>query len=184
MSSHVGKIWTYDDYAALPDDGHRYEVIDGELFMTPAANIRHQDILGWVFVQLYNHVRAHGGGKVFVSAVDVVLSPTNVVQPDVLFVSDADRERVTAPNVQGAPTLAVEVLSDARHDRVRKRRLYEQFGVREYWIADPHRRQVEVYRLEGGAYPSPAVFNAGDTLTTPLLPGLGLDVETLLSGGE
>src|SRR5205085_10335143 len=124
MSVHSGKVWTYDDYAALPDDGHRYEVIDGELYEMGAPNIRHQAILGWVFFVLYGHVRAHGGGRVFFAPVDVVLSSTNVVEPDVLFIADADRRRITVPNVQGAPTLAVEVLSDARHDRVRKRRLY------------------------------------------------------------
>ncbi len=183
MSFQPGKVWTYDEYAALPEDAKRYEVIEGELVEMSAPNVRHQDILLWVAVQLYQHVAAFGGGRVFVAPLDVVLSNINVVQPDVLFVADSDQDRITAPNLQGAPTLAVEVLSDAGHDRVRKRRLYEQFGVQEYWIVDPHTERVEVYRIEGGTFSEATVLEAGATLTTGLLPGLELDVETLLADG-
>jgi Uma2 family endonuclease len=177
MSTSAGKIWTYDDYAALPDDGKRYEVIEGELYEMTSPTMRHQDIALWLAMLLRQHVQIRGAGRVFISPLDVVLSATNVVQPDVLFVADADVHRLTAPNIQGAPTLAVEVLSDARHDRVRKRRLYEQFDVKEYWIVDPHTEQVEV------CWPVERVLRAGDTLTTDLLPGLEIDVATLLSGG-
>ena len=177
MSSHVGKVWTYEDYAALADDGRRYEVIDGELIELASPNARHQDILLWLAALMRMHVAQRGGGKVVVAPFDVVLSSINVVQPDVIFIADRHRHRLTAPNLQGAPTLAAEILSDARRDRVRKRRLYEQFEVDEYWIVDPYQEQVDV------CWPHERTLRAGDTLTTPLLPGLEIDVETLLAGG-
>lgn len=152
--------------------------------MTPASNTRHQDTLGRVFVRLHEHVEHHGGGRVIIGPIDAVLSSTNVVQPDIVFVADADRQRITEANLQGPPTLAVEVLSDPRHDRVRKRRLYAQFGVAEYWIVDPEGERVEVYRLDGQSYPTPTLLEAGTELTTGLLPGFSIDVATLLAAGS
>ncbi len=183
MSVRPATPWTYEDYLHFPDDGKRYEIVEGEVFVTPAPNMRHQDIVGWLFVRLYQHVDRHGGGRVYVAPVDVVLSPTNVVEPDILFVADADKDRITRANLQGPPTLAVEVLSDARHDRVRKRRLYAQFGVAEYWIVDPDGERVEVHRLAGQEYPTPTLLEAGTELTTVLLPGLSIDVTALLNAG-
>ena len=183
MSVRPATPWTYDDYLDFPDDGKRYEIVDGEVFVTPAPNIRPQDIVGWLFVRLYEHVQRHGGGRVFVAPVDAVLSPTDVVQPDIVFVADADSDRITPANLQGPPTLAVEVLSDPRHDRVRKRRLYAQFGVAEYWIVDPDGERVEVHRLEGQQYPTPTLLEAGTQLTTALLPGLSVEVAALLAAG-
>lgn len=184
MSVRPATPWTYDDYVDFPDDGRRYEIVEGEIYVTPAANTHHQDIVGLVFRRIADHVEHHGGGRVFVAPYDVVLSPTNVVEPDVLFVADADTHRVTEANLQGPPTLAVEVLSDPRHDRVRKRALYAKFGVKEYWIIDPIGERVEVYRLEGDRYPTPTILEAGDTLTTDLLPALSIDVAALLAAGQ
>ncbi|MDQ6725592.1 MAG: Uma2 family endonuclease [Actinomycetota bacterium] len=184
MSIHPVTPSTYHDYVELPDDGKRYEIVEGEIYVTPAANTHHQDIVGFVFVRLYQHVDRHGGGRVFVAPYDVVLSPTNVVQPDVLVVADADAGRITEANLQGPPTLAVEVLSDPRHDRVRKRALYATFGVKEYWIVDPIGERVEVHRLEGDRYPTPAILEAGDILATGVLPGLSIDVTALLTAGQ
>lgn len=110
--------WTYEDYVDFPDDGKRYEIVDGEVYVTPAPNLRHQDIVGLLYRRIADHLDRHGGGRVFFAPVDVVLSATNVVEPDIVFVADADRDRITAANLQGPPTLAVEVLSDPRHDRV------------------------------------------------------------------
>jgi len=184
MSVHPATPWTYEDYVDLPDDGRRYEIAEGEVHVTPAANTRHQDIVGWLFVRIYQHVRDHGGGRVFVAPYDVVLSETDVVEPDVLFVADADTHRITKANLQGPPTLAVEVLSDPRHDRVRKRRLYARFGVKEYWIVDPEGERVEVHVLESEQYPTPRLLEAGTSLTTDLLPGLSIDVAELLAAGR
>lgn len=183
MSVQPTKPWTYEDYLDFPDDGRRYELVGGEVSVTPAANTRHQDIVGWIFVRLYQHVAQHGGGRVFVAPYDVVLSPTDVVEPDVVFVAEADAHRITKANLQGAPTLAIEVLSDPRHDRVRKRALYARFGVVEYWLVDPDGERVEVYRLDGDTYPTPTLLEAGTTLATDLLAGLTIAVTDLLAAG-
>jgi len=183
MSIRPATPWTYEDYLHFPDDGKRHEIVDGEVHVTPAPNTRHQDIVLRLAACLHQHVGDHGGGRVFVAPYDVVLSPTDVVQPDVVFVADADTHRITAANLQGPPTLAVEVLSDAHHDRVRKRRLYAQFGVVEYWLVDPEGERVEVYRLAGHQYPTPTLLEAGTVLTTELLPGLAVDVTALLGAG-
>jgi Uma2 family endonuclease len=183
MSVRPATPWTYEDYLDFPDDGKRYEIVDGAVYVTPAPNVRHQDIVGLLFRRMGDHVERHGGGRVFVGPVDAVLSPTNVVEPDIVFVADADADRITAANLQGPPTLAVEVLSEARHDRVRKRQLYSQFGVVEYWIVDPEGERVEVHRLDGQAYPTPTLLEAGSQLTTGLLPGFSIDVAALLAAG-
>lgn len=174
---------TYDDYASLPDDGQRWEIIDGEAYVNPAPNTRHQRVLLRIVTELNTHVAAHGGGEVFVAPYDVVLSEHDIVQPDVLFVADADAHQITDANLQGAPTLAVEVLSNPRHDQVRKRALYERAGVGEYWIVDPNADRVEVYRLPAGArtYPTATLYERGMTLTTDVLPGLAIDIAKLFS---
>jgi Uma2 family endonuclease len=182
MAVEQPRTLTYADYAALPDDGRRYELIDGELFEMAAPSTRHQDLvvrLGWAF---HDHVRRHGGGRVYVAPCDVVLSDTVTVQPDVVYLSDADAHRITAPNIQGPPTLVVEVLSAPRHDLVRKRELYARFAVPEYWIADPDADRVEVYRLAGAgtAYAKPILVEPGEQLATDLVPGLTIDVAELL----
>src|SRR5947209_1355320 len=190
MALHTTSPFTYDDFVTFPDDGQRYELIDGEVYVTPAPNTRHQDVVLRLAVLLYQHVERHGGGRVYVAPTDVVLSTTNVVEPDVLFLTDAEIAKITRPNIQGAPRLAIEVLSDPRHDRVRKRRLYARFGVPEYWIVDPDSERVEVNRLacvagtpcaEGDDYPSPTIVEPGSILTTELLPGLEIDVGALLA---
>ncbi|MEA2900589.1 MAG: hypothetical protein QOH36_476 [Actinomycetota bacterium] len=172
---------TYADYAALPDDGRRYELIDGELFEMAAPSTRHQDIvvrLGYFF---HDHIRNHGRGRVYVAPCDVVLSDTVTVQPDVVYLSDADAHRITAPNIQGPPTLVVEVLSVVRHDLVRKRELYARFAIREYWVVHPDADRVEVFHLTGGAHAKPLVLEPGELLVTELVPGLAIDVWDLLA---
>jgi len=181
MALHTTSPYTYDDFVTFPDDGQRYELIDGEVYVTPAPNTRHQDIVVRLVHRIATHLDAHGGGRVYVAPTDVVLSNTNVVEPDVVFLTDAEIAKITRPNIQGSPSLAIEVLSDPRHDRVRKGRLYARFGVPEYWVVDPDSDRVEVHRLEGADYPPPTIFEAGSTLTTDLLPGLAIDVAALLA---
>jgi Uma2 family endonuclease len=181
--SEPHRLLTYADYAVLPDDG-RWELIDGELVpMTPAPGLRHQTIVVRILRALADHLDRQGGGQVFVSPVDVVMAETVTVQPDVVYVADADAERITEPNIQGPPTLVVEVVSDRRHDLVCKVELYARFGVREYWALDPEIDQVEVFRLvqPGQPYPKPLLFVPGEQLTTDLLPGLTIDIASVLA---
>lgn len=170
---------TFEDYCAFPDDGVRPELIDGRVHVTPTPKVRHQELVGRIYVSLHQHVAARGGGVVFL-ALDVVLSDFDVVEPDVLFMADADRDRLTPDNLRGAPTLVVEVLSDGRRDQRLKRDLYARAGVREYWIIDPDSDWVEVYLLAGGSYATPQILEAGSVLRTALLPGMEIDVRDLL----
>ncbi len=173
---------TYADLASYPDDGLRREIIDGELIVTPAPRLRHQEVLARLHLIFGNHVAASGGGKVFFAPVDVVLSDSNVVEPDLLFIADEQTDLMTEANVQGAPALVVEVLSQPRIDRVRKRDLYARFGAAQYWIVDPDADRVEVYRLGGDErYPKPEIFEPGETLTYERLPGLRVDLAQLFA---
>jgi Uma2 family endonuclease len=174
---------TYDDYALLPDDGQRYEVIDGELYVTPAPYVPHQRLSLELGTRLHLFVRHHGLGEVLTAPCDVLLSEHDLVQPDLLFISKARAGIVTRKNIQGAPDLLIEILSEStrRKDGVIKRDRYERFGVPEYWIFNQFRKIVMVHRLEeGGSYCRMELFAAaGDILTTPLLPGFALPLAEL-----
>ena len=181
---------SYDDYAALPDHGQRYQVIDGALVLSPTPQRRHQ----WISIQLAMivnaHVRANELGEAFAAPYDVVLvaeRPAVIVQPDFLFISRERLDRSTAVNVQGAPDLVVEVLSpsNARLDRTRKAALYAEHGVREYWIIPHDVDRVEVYAPgPDGAFGKPVIYHPGEVVETPLLPGLRLDVAALFPPEE
>lgn len=175
------RTYTYADLAALPDDGLRREIIDGGLFVTPAPDLRHQRILRDLAGSLWTHLWEHGGGEMLFAPVDVIFSNSNVVEPDLLFVPDDQRNILTEKNIQGSPALVVEVVSDTRMDRVRKRDLYERFGVSEYWIVDPDADRIEVYRPAAGRYGKPEILEPGETLTFDGLPGLSIDLARLFA---
>ncbi len=166
--------WTYDNYAVLPDDGKRYEVVNGVLYMAPSPGGAHQDaVLRFAHYLLVN-VEFAGLSKVRVAPFDVVLSPENVVQPDVLVVLNANLQKVQDLRMMGAPDLVVEIASPstAIHDRNKKYYAYAQAGVSEYWIADPGTRTVEVLVLEAGEYYSLGVFHGQETLPSRAAPGI------------
>jgi Uma2 family endonuclease len=147
-------LLTYSDYAALPDDGRRYELHHGELSVTPAPGLRHQRVVIALGSRLYDHVRARGLGEVLMAPTDCILSNLTVVQPDILYVA-TDRQAIASERgFEGAPTLVVEVLSPstARLDRDRKLKLYAEHGVLYYWIVDPESRSIEAYALAGADY--------------------------------
>ena len=163
---------TYADYCLTPDD-ERYELLDGELLMAPAPNSAHQRTdakLGWRLAQF---VEKRGLGQVFFAPYDVVLSETDVVQPDLLFISNERTYIITPANARGAPELVVEILSPstAERDRTFKRALYARYGVSEYWLVDPDSRTVTVLLLDDGTFAEVARYGAGQTLTSPTLPG-------------
>ncbi len=136
---------TYTDYAALPDDGRRYELIDGELLVTPSPSSAHQWVVGSLYAILRQHVLANELGMAFVSPLDVILTERSAPQPDIVYVEGGKRERVTDRGIEGAPTLVVEVLSPSRPalDLVKKRKLYRENRIPHYWIADPETRTLE-----------------------------------------
>lgn len=171
--------WTYDYYAALPDDGRRYEIVNGVLLMAPSPNGPHQDTVGEIFLHLRTHVKPAGLGLVRLAPFDVELSPKDVFQPDVFVVLNAHLDRVLGKKVVGAPDLVVEVASHstAAFDRLTKYDTYARAGVPEYWIVNPDRRTVEVLVLEGGQYLSLGIFGGQQMVPSRILPGLSVRVE-------
>jgi Uma2 family endonuclease len=177
--------WTREDLLALPDDGKRHEIIDGEHYATPSPFTKHQVVLGNLYWLVRSHLELHRNGRVYFAPLDVVFSRHDVVEPDLLFVSDERREVVTQENLHGAPDLAVEILSESsrRYDEITKRQLYDRYGVREYWIVDPELETVKVYRRTDGAFARAAELpsQTGDELTTPLIPGLRISLRALFA---
>jgi Uma2 family endonuclease len=175
MSARV--ILTYDDYAALPDDGRRYELYEGELTVTPAPRPRHQLVIGNLYMLMGQHVRRHGLGEVFLSPIDVILSPITVLQPDLVYVERARLGIVTERAIEGAPTLVVEVLSPSTNvrDRGIKQALYARHGVPYYWIVDPTTRVVQALHRGGGSYETVATLDEAAPAALPPLAGLTLD---------
>lgn len=167
---------TYDDYVLFPDDERRRELIDGEVYVTPSPSVRHQDIVRVLLRKLDSHLETHGGGRVFVAPLDVLLSEVDVVQPDIVFVADDRTSIIGEENLKGAPSLAVEVLSDPARDRRLKRDLYARYGVLEYWVVDPDAHRIEVFRTTEQGYDRPEILEPGDTLNSALIPGFELDV--------
>jgi len=162
-------VLTYRDYEALPADGRRYELHDGELFVTAAPGLPHQRVVGELFALLRQHVRAHRLGEVFVSPVDCILSDTTVVQPDLVFLESLRSSSASTRGIEGPPTLAVEIVSrsTARVDRGAKLQLYARYGIPHYWIVDPEARSIDAFVLAGGAYQAAArLADAGSRLAT------------------
>lgn len=183
-SSTTTRKLTYEDYVLFPEDGQRHELIDGEHYVSPAPYVRHQHVVVQIVGALNTFARNTGCGVVLVAPTDVVLSQYDVVEPDVLYVS-RERQRIVGEKfISGAPDLAVEVLSPStrRRDLDLKLKLYERAGVQEYWIVDPERAAMTVFRLGPSGFGPPlALFAAkGDVLTSPLLPGLTVPVAELL----
>jgi Uma2 family endonuclease len=145
-------IWTYDEYARLPDDGDRYEVIDGEVLVTPAPSTTHQHILGTLYRSLRTYVEREGLGVVLMD-VDLLFVEGQFLRPDLLFVPSAERAGITSRGVERAPNLVVEVVSPSSGslDRVKKPRRYRDFGVPEYWVVDAVEGAVWVWRFAEGA---------------------------------
>ncbi|MGH9406942.1 MAG: Uma2 family endonuclease [Terriglobia bacterium] len=167
---------TYDDYCRLPDDGKRYEIIDGELFVSPSPFRAHQRVVTRLAYYLTAFLMRQGLGEVFVAPFDVVFSKFDVVEPDLLYVSKARSAVVSEKNIQGSPDLVVEVLSDstAATDRSKKLNLYARYGVREYWIIDPVAVTAEIYRAGAEALRIVQRPARTDSLDSPLFPGFTL----------
>ncbi len=177
--------WTWNDYLRLPDDGQRYEIIHGVLYVSPAPRLIHQFVVSSLIHLLRAFVLEGRLGIVLTAPIDVLLpGVANPVQPDVLFLRSDNLPNVEeAKNFEGVPDLVVEVLSPgtSRVDRKVKLRAYEEAGVLEYWIVDPKQRSVVVRRLDEarGKYREPGSFEVGETVRSTVLEGLALKVSEL-----
>ena len=175
----------YDDLAAFPEDNLRRELIDGELIVTAAPALRHQRVVRRLVVALDRYAEANGG-EVFPSPTDVFLSETNVVEPDVIFVRAENARKLEERFVRSAPDLVVEVSSPStrRLELIRKRDLYERFGVPEYWYVDLDADRLEVHRLEAGRYAPPTLLGRRDEAMSPQLAGFSISVDEALGPPE
>ena len=175
---------TYDDFLLFPDDGKRHELIDGEHYVTPSPNVRHQEISGRLYLLIGTWLRDHPVGRIFYAPLDVLFSRFDVVEPDLLYMSnERAAEVLTEKHVAGVPELVIEIGSPGtrRRDETLKRRLYERCGVSEYWIVDPDVDAVRIFRRtdEGFSRPQELSLEASDVLTTALLPGLEIPLENV-----
>jgi Uma2 family endonuclease len=167
------RLWTYDEMVAeLPETNQPVELWNGEIIMSPAPHPDHQTIVLNFAVALREFVAAGKSGKVFVSPLDVVLTPRRVVQPDILFIAK-NRLGMIGSHIDGAPDLVMEVISVGswQRDRIEKKALYEQAGVTEYWIIDPDAATIEVFALVKGIYQLHSKSMGKDTAKSKLLAG-------------
>jgi Uma2 family endonuclease len=183
---HSSTKLTFADYELFPDDGLRHEIIDGAHFVTASPVTRHQRISRELLYLFTGFLKAHPMGEVFDAPFDVVLSFFDVVVPDLVYISNQRAHLLTEKNLQGVPDLVVEILSPTtrpRDERL-KRDLYERAGVEEYWLVDPERNVIDVYRRESGGFQPPVRYRPSDVMTTSLLPGFELPLGVLFSSGS
>ena len=172
--------FTYEDYCNAPED-KRYELHDGDLILVPSPKEQHQTITLDLAAEIRQFARRTGIGRAFIAPFDIVFSNHDVVQPDVIFVSNERQDIITPDNIQGAPDLVIEVLSPstAHRDRTFKRALYARHGVPEFWLVDTNARTVEILRLEEEGYITVGTYSSGQTLTSPTLTGFSLNIDDL-----
>ena len=178
------RLYTYDEVVAeFPETNQPCELWDGELVMSPSPSFFHQEIVGRFSYQLYEWLTKHKLGKVISAPIDMILSPHRVTQPDVAFIAK-DRLGIIGRVINGPVDLAAEVISlgNRNRDRIEKRDLYEQYGVKEYWIIDPEAQTVEVLFSEDGRYRLLMRCTVGETAASHLLPGFEVAVTGLLQG--
>ncbi|MFQ5615167.1 MAG: Uma2 family endonuclease [Anaerolineales bacterium] len=172
--------WTYEDYARLPDNGVRYEIIEGELYMSPAPRPSHQRVSFDIAFVLNTFVKKHKLGQIFTAPIDVNLPEVaSPVQPDVVFISNDQMHTIKEAFIEGVPNLVIEILSPGNpaYDRRTKFHIYARAGVQEYWIIDPHNRTIDVFVLRGRAYALLGNFGPGDEARSELLDGFTVLVD-------
>jgi Uma2 family endonuclease len=178
-------LLTYDDWLLLPEDGLRYELIDGELFVTPPPNIKHQRVSRDLEFLLMTYLRRSATGELFDAPVGVRLDDRSVLEPDLVVVLREHAGAVGTQVIEGAPDLVVEVLSPgtARRDVGIKREKYRSKGVAEYWIVDPVHAKIEVLTLEKDEYVRFGLFGRDDTLRSRILADLEITLAEVFEAG-
>lgn len=172
---------SYKEFCELPDDGQRYEILDGALFASPSPQTRHQRVIGRLFRMLSDHVETHDLGEVFIAPYDVLLAEHDIVEPDLVYVSKERARIVTDLHIRGVPDLLIEVLSPLRpqYDTQKKRERYAATGVPWYWLVDPQKQHVAELKLSGSDYV--AVSEAADqaAFNSKLFSDLAIDLRQL-----
>lgn len=170
-----------DDIWAAPDDGMRYEVIDGDLYVSKSPSWSHQLGLSRLHVRLANHIDANGLGKIVEGPVGVILDAETAVQPDLVYISRERAGSISERGVEGPPDLVVEVLSPSTEatDRTVKMRRYAAAGVPHYWLLDPKSRALEPCRLGEHGYELVGAYGPGTVFRPELFPGLEIPMDDL-----
>lgn len=173
--------WTEEAYFSLPETNRIIELSEGRLIITPSPTTQHQTVLGELFALIRDYVLANKSGKIVISPMDVRLWEGNIRQPDIVFMSNEHRDRITE-KYWGVPDLVMEILSEstAKEDKTNKFYEYAKAGVQEYWIADPAERSIEVYVLEKGTYRLLGKWNAGGVARSEVLTGLAVAVSDII----
>ncbi len=153
MSTQIEPLLTINDLDAMPDDGNRYEIIEGELFASRAPSLKHQRVSGNIFATFRAYLDHNPIGEILATP-GIIFSDFNGVIPDLVFISHERRDEIASgERITGAPDLVVEIVSpgaeNERRDRIGKRQLYGKYGVKEYWVVDPYKRTIEIYHLKG-----------------------------------
>lgn len=182
LESESNRIWTYRELCAqFPETNQPVELWDGKIIMSPAPSFFHQEIVLRFYEVLVQFVRKHQLGKVTTAPVDMILSEHRVVQPDVAFIS-RERLNIIQDAIHGPVDLAVEVVSlgGRQRDRIEKKDLYEQYGVKEYWLIDPEAGTVEVFSWNKGVYTLAGQYRSGETAASEILKGFEIAVDAIL----
>ncbi|MDQ6733183.1 MAG: Uma2 family endonuclease [Nitrospirota bacterium] len=171
----------YSDLAAAPDDGYRYEILEGDLLVTPAPSPLHQRVSKRLQRQLEAYFEARSLGEVFNAPVDLILTFHDVVEPDLVVV--AEPKQISGRGIEGAPLLVVEILSPSTRvrDRTMKARRYAELGIPYYWIVDPDEKRLECFRLHATTYELLLQGDSPAKLTHPDFPDLQLDLSAIWS---
>lgn len=185
MATTVIRKLSYDEFQMLPRDGSkRFELIEGEVFMTPSPNTEHQRAVARLLRRLADFVERNDRGEVFIAPYDIVFSKWTALEPDLLFVGKAQRSIITDANVQGVPDLVIEILSPSNkeYDRDTKLRAYEKAGVPEIWYFDPEDRTAEILNLgSDGRYRVTARLSRNARITSRVLPGFSLTLDRVFA---
>jgi Uma2 family endonuclease len=175
------KTYTYQDYFEMPDDGKRYEIIDGELIELQTPYIIHQTVSGNILFELVKFVNQKKVGTIYMAPLDVVFNDINVVQPDILFIATENYHIITEKNISGVPDLIIEIISPATgyYDLSGKKDLYEKFGVQEYWIVDPMKQRIEIYLNFEHKFELHQRLEKKGIVKSNILKGFEIDLETI-----
>jgi Uma2 family endonuclease len=176
--------WTYEDWLRLPDDGYRYEVIDGVLYMSPPPLIRHQRTSMRIETRFIDFLKLHPSGEILHAPVGVRLPNQSVpLQPDIVFIRAERLDIIRENYIEGTPDLIIEILSPSNwlYDRREKLQVYQEAGVLEYWIVDPRAEIIEIYILEQGIYRLAGQYGRGAVASSLVLGGFQVPVDVIFA---
>jgi Uma2 family endonuclease len=185
MATHIEPLLTVADLDLMPDDGNRYEVIEGELFVSRSPSLTHQSVSGNLFRSIDTYLIQNPIGRLWATP-GVIFSELSGVIPDLVFVSHERRDEIASGDrITGAPDLVIEIVSpgaeNERRDRIAKMHLYAKYGVKEYWIVDFENRTIEVYELHGHTLKEQSFLTNMDEITSSVLPGYRCKVSTIFT---